>query len=148
MSAWPADANKSDCQVDEQRTSEPDILPSGRTNEQERLPTKQTSEPGVTVERTNKRTERTSQTRMTPNPFDNYSERRRKRFCINSDNMKLRFYYTFFDEMGINNFLKRQLAFSLISRRRQVVDFPTRYDAILDLIIGRQTTVRSGHRLL
>ena len=39
--------------------------------------------------------------------------------------------------MEINNFIKRQRAFSLNSRRRQVVDFPTRFDAILDLIFGR-----------
>ena len=43
--------------------------------------------------------------RVTPNPFDNYSVRRKKKhFCINSDNMKQRFYYTFFDEMELNNF--------------------------------------------
>ena len=56
---------------------------------------------------------------------------------MNSDNINLRIYYTFFDEMEINKFLKRQLAFSLNSRRRQLVDFSTRYDAILDLIFGR-----------
>ena len=86
------------------RTSEPERLFSGRTSEPERLLSGRTSEPGATAVRTNKRTKRTSQTRVTPTPFDNYSVRRSKRFCMNSDNIKLRFYDTFFDEMKINNF--------------------------------------------
>ena len=67
-------------------------LPSGRTSEPERLPSGRTSEPGATAERTNKRTERTGQkTRVMPPPFDDYSVRRRKRFCMNSDDFTIHF---------------------------------------------------------
>ena len=96
-SDWPADANNSDYR---------------------------TSEPGATTERTNKEnrsdcradeqaSEKNEPYKSDAYPFDNSSVRRKKRFCMNSDNINLRFYYTFFDEMGINNFLKRPLAFSL-----------------------------------
>ena len=93
-------ANRSDCR---ERTNKRTgaTAESGRTSDPERLPRadEQTNRSDCR-ERTNKRTERTSRTKMTRLPPSTTTvccgkKTFRSKFC--SDNIKLRFYHTFFD---------------------------------------------------